>query len=270
MIRSLWTASTGMTAQQLNVDTIANNLANVNTVGYKKESLNFKSLLYANLDVNALPGETNLPEPLQVGHGVRTASVSRYYSTGVLQSTESPTDMAIDGKGFFSIQHGDETLYTKDGSFRIALTDDATYALVTASGDPVLSVEGESILIDTGIATDDLMVSQDGFIYYLDTETNARIDIAQLGIVQFANTEGLEATGTNLYRQTASSGNPLLEAENEDLKQSSVTSRFLEASNVQTAEEMVKLIIAQRAYEMNSTVIKTSDSMLQQANELKR
>ncbi|WP_069998889.1 flagellar hook-basal body protein [Cellulosilyticum sp. I15G10I2] len=269
MIRGLWTAASGMTSQQLNVDTIANNLANVNTVGYKKETTNFKSLLYQTM---AAPNVDNVQQPttMQVGHGVRALPNSRNYSMGILQETGNNTDMAIEGKGFFTVQKGDQMTYTRDGSFRISLTEDGAYALVTSDGNTVLSVEDEPILIGTEIPVDKVVIGKDGSIYYIDEETNMRMEIAQLKIVQFANVEGLEAIGSNLFIQTAASGEPLIEGEEDGLIRSSIRTGYLEGSNVQVAEEMVKLIVAQRAYELNSTSIKTVDTMLQQANDLKR
>jgi flagellar basal-body rod protein FlgG len=269
MVRGLWTAASGMTSQQLNVDTISNNLANVNTVGYKKESTNFKSLLYQTMETPNVPG-TQQPTPMQVGHGVRALSNSRSYSMGILQETGNKTDLAIEGNGFFTVLRGDQMTYTKDGSFRISLTEDGSYALVTSDGSPVLSTEDESILIGNEIPADKIVVGKDGSVYYMDEETKTRMDIAQLKIVQFSNVEGLEAIGSNLYVQSAASGEPLIEGDADGLVRSNIKSGYLEGSNVQVAEEMVKLIVAQRAYELNSTAIKTVDTMLQQANELKR
>ena len=269
MVRGLWTAASGMTSQQLNVDTISNNLANVNTTGYKKETTNFKSLLYANMQGPNVGGG-QAPTSMQVGHGVRALPNSRNYGMGILQETGNGTDMALEGKGFFTVAKGEQTTYTRDGSFRIALVDESNYALVTADGDPVLSTDDESILIGTEVPVDKVMFGKDGSVYYIDPETNTRMDIAQIKLVQFANTEGLEAIGSNLYVQTPASGEPLVEGEDEGLVRSSIRTGYLEGSNVQVAEEMVKLIVAQRAYELNSTAIKTVDSMLQQANELKR
>ncbi len=269
MVRGLWTAASGMVAQQLNVDTISNNLANVNTTGYKKESTNFKSLLYANLEGPEIPN-IQAPASMQVGHGVRALANSRNYTGGILQATTNATDLALEGKGFFAIQKGEQETYTRDGSFRIALTDETSYALVTADGDPVLSTEDESIIIGTDVPIDKVIFGKDGSLYYMDPDTKMRVDIAKIKIVQFSNTEGLEAIGSNLFVQTPASGEALLEGEAEGLKLSNVVSGYLEGSNVQVAEEMVKLIVAQRAYELNSTAIKAVDTMMQQANELKR
>lgn len=268
MVRALWTAASGMTSQQLTVDTIANNLANVNTVGYKREATNFKSLLYQNL--TGPNDEDNRPEPMQVGHGVRAVGNSRNYTMGILQQTDNPTDVAIEGKGFFTVLKGEQVTYTRDGSFRFSMTEDGTYAFVTSDGDPVLSTEGEPIVMDSTIPVDSLIIGRDGSIGYMDEATNTLINLAQLNIVQFPNVNGLEAIGSNLFIETAASGAPISEAEGEDLVRSNLRSGYLEGSNVQVADEMVKLIVAQRAYELNSTAIRTVDTMLQQANELKR
>lgn len=271
MVRGLWTAASGMTAQQLNVDTIANNLANVNTVGYKKETTNFKSLLYANLGAPNQEAVQQAPSSMQVGHGVRALANSRNYSGGILEQTDNPTDIAIQGKGFFAIDKGDEVAYTRDGSFRIAmLADEGAYALVTSDGQAVLSTEDESIIIGNEIPVDQVIIGQDGSVYYTDPDSKMRMDIAQIKIVQFPNTQGLEAIGSNLYKETPASGMPLVEGEDDGLVRSTLKTGYLEGSNVQVADEMVKLIVAQRAYELSSKAIQTADTMLQQANELKR
>lgn len=271
MVRALYTAASGMTAQQLNVDTISNNLANVNTVGYKKETTNFKSLLYTNLKGPESEAVTqNTPSINQVGHGVRALANSRNYSSGTLQQTDNPTDLAIVGNGFFAIDNNGEEMYTRDGSFRFAmLEDEGSYALVTADGYPVMSTEDESIIIGNEVSAEDLEIGQDGIVFYLD-EDGIRTDVAQIKMVQFANREGLEATGGNLYKVTPASGEPLLEADEDTLTKSILRTGYLEGSNVQLAEEMVNLIIAQRAYEVNSTAIQTADDMMKQANQLKQ
>ena len=271
MIRGLYTAASGMTAQQTNVDTISNNIANVNTVGYKKEAVNFKSLMYETLQGNSLPGETNRPEPMQVGHGVRLGSVTRSFETGNLQDTGNNTDMSILGDGFFAVSNReDEEAYTKDGSFRIAVNEDGTSSLVSSDGYPILSIDDEPIILDYSVRAKDISVGQDGLITYVEPDTGMSIEVAQLKIVQFPNVEGLEGIGNNLFKQTDASGEPLIEGEDEGLIRSEIRTGYLEGSNVNIADEMVKLIVAQRAYELNSTAIKTVDTMMQQANELKR
>lgn len=268
MIRALWTAASGMTSQQANVDTISNNLANVNTVGYKKETANFKTLLYTKMETAT--ENNSAPTSMQVGHGVRVASNSRMFTQGNIQATGNDTDMAIEGKGFFTVMQDGEYMYTRDGSFRLSMVDDGNYALVTSDGHPVISTDEEPIVVDNTIGADKLIIGQDGSIYYMDEEANMRIDIAQLRVVQFSNAEGLEAAGNNLYTETAASGAARVEAEEDMISRSTIKAGVLENSNVDVASEMVNLIVAQRAYELNSTAIKAADTMLQQANELKR
>lgn len=273
MMRALWTAASGMTSQQLSVDTISNNLANVNTNGYKKETAEFKSLLYQTMQRADAPGAGGPGRPgnLQVGHGVRPVAVNRNFSTGVLQQTGNPTDLAIEGNGFFAIDQRDgQEAYSKDGSFRVARTEDDGYVLVTSDGYPVLTVDDEPLEIAGDVDMNRIMVTQDAIVSYMDSETDEQIELGQLKIVQFSNVGGLEAIGSNLYITTPASGEALLEADGEVALESIIRQSFLEGTNVQVAEEMVKLIVAQRAYELNSTAIKTADSMLQEANQLKR
>ena len=269
MVRALWTAASGMTSQQVQVDTIAHNLANVNTSGYKKETVSFKTLLYQQLPEPEEPA-VQRPSSMQVGYGVRVGATSRIHSQGILQQTSNLTDLAVQGDGLFMILNGDEEVYTRDGTFRLTLIDQETYSLVTVDGGYVLSTEGEPIYIDTEIPVQSLNIDSSGLISYTEEDTGLQLEIAQIALVQFANKEGLEALGDNTYRTTEASGPALLEVEDDTLIRSTVKSGYLEGSNVQVAEEMVNLIVAQRAYEFNSTAIKTADTMLQQANELKR
>ncbi len=269
MVRALWTAASGMTSQQLNVDTISNNLANVNTAGYKKETVNFKSMLYQKMEEPVIGG-IQKPSSLQVGHGVRVGAMNKIHTQGILQETGNQTDLAIQGKGFFGVVNGNALNYTRDGSFQFSMMADGTYGLVTSEGSPVISVDQEPIVIDSEIPVDRLSIGADGRITYTDAATGITEELAQIAVFQFANQEGLEAVGSNLYAQTAASGEARLEAEDDTLVKSTVKTGYLEGSNVQVAEEMVNLIVAQRAYELNSTAIKTVDTMLQEANDLKR
>lgn len=271
MVRSLYTAASGMNAQQLNVDTISNNLANVNTAGYKKETTNFKSLIYANIKGpdDEVINETT-PTIRQVGHGVRALPNSRNFTGGNLQETGNPSDVAIIGKGFFAIDNEGEELYTRDGSFAFAMLEEGdSYALITSDGYPVLSVDDESIVVGNEVPVDDLHFDLDGTIFYYD-EDNEQVDVGQIKLVQFANRAGLEAIGSNLYRSTPASGEALLEIDNDQLTPSTLRTKYIEGSNVQLADEIVNLIIAQRVYEVNSTAIKTADDMWKQANQLKQ
>ncbi len=180
------------------------------------------------------------PTALQVGHGVRLGSIGRDFTTGSWLETGNVTDMVISGTGYFAVSNGQETTYTRDGSFRWSNTEDGSLALVTSSENPVLSVDGESIYIPPGVDASSIMVERDGSIFYYNNESE-RVDVGQLMLVQFANQSGLEAIGSNEYRPTEASGEPLLESENEDLSRSLVYTGYLEGSNVNSATEMVNI-----------------------------
>lgn len=261
-----------MTAQQSNVDVIANNLANVNTTGFKRERMEFKSLLYQTLSratIDPITGAVG-PSNLQIGLGVRPISTTRIFEMGNLENTGNNLDFAINGPGFFVIQRNlDTTAFSRDGNFRLSVADDGLM-LVTAEGFPVLGVDEDVIIIPEEVNPATMRVGEDGTILF----TNADGEIEDLGLqialVQFANVQGLEAIGSNLFLATAASGEPLLEADGEVVQLSEILQGFIEMSNVLLAEEMVRLIIAQRAYEINSRAIQASDDMLQQANNLRR
>ena len=275
MVRSLWSAATGMNAQQTNVDTISNNLANVNTVGYKAQGAQFKSLLYQELQTvtttaNGTPKTTNS----QVGLGVRTSTINQFFSQGSFQNSDNPAALAISGDGFFSYMDadGETQLYTRNGNFTWALTETGgtTVELTTAEGNPVLDIDGNAITIDNAIASR-ITIGGDGKIYYPNEEgVPEPVNNLQIGIWQFRNREGLERVGSAAWKQTAASGEPVLEADADNIKVSEIVQGYLEGSNVNVATEMVNLIVAQRAYEMNSTAIQTTDEMMQTANGLKR
>jgi len=267
MMRALWTASSGMTAQQLNVDVIANNLANVNTAGYKKERVAFKDLLYETISrANVLQG-SGAPINLQVGHGVAPVAVVPTYTLGNLENTDNPLDFAINGEGFFTVRDANGNLaYTRDGSFKISI-EDGESKLVTSEGYAVLDQDDEEIFL-TGVDLDTLTVSASGELSYIDEDGEVQSLGQSFKIVQFANKEGLLKLGSNLLQETPASGEPILE---EDLDNKSIImQRYVESSNVQVVEEMVKLIVAQRAYEINSKSVQTADEMLSMANNLRR
>lgn len=272
MMRSLWTGASGMTSQQFNVDTISNNLANVNTYGYKKDRAEFKSLLYQTMRT-AGDTENNAyasPVNLQVGLGVRPYAVSKSFTQGIFINTSQPTDFTINGDGFFVVQKEDESeAYTRDGSFKLSPSDEGL-TLVTSDGYIVQSTDDEPIILPTDITIERLTVDRDGTFGYVD-ETGNPIEMGyKLKLVQFPNRQGLLSAEGNLYYVTAASGDPILEYDGEVSKPSEVVQGTMEGSNVQIAEEMVNLIVAQRAYEVNTKVITTSDEMLSQANSLKR
>jgi flagellar basal-body rod protein FlgG len=261
-----------MISQQQNVDTISNNLANVSTFGYKKERMEFKSLLYetmARADLDPA-NQTGRPVNLQIGHGVRPIATARVMAEGNFQRTDNAQDFAVEGDGFFAADRGDgEIVYTRDGSFKISASDEGSM-LVTSEGYPVLGVDGARIVIPPQVPAKDVSVSEEGVFAYVNPEGASEDLGLQIMLVQFSNPQGLEAIGSNLLRVTAASGAPINESEGEINSRSRLRQGVLEMSNVQVAEEMVNLIVAQRAYDLNSKAITTSDDMLQTANSLKR
>lgn len=272
MVRSLWTAATGMTAQQTNVDVISNNLANVNTTGYKGHTAQFKTLLYQTVQskTTSANGDTK-PVGAQVGLGVRNASITTDFTQGSLTDTGLDTDFAIEGKGFFAIQGLDgETYYTRNGTFNFSVGNNGMM-LATAEGYPVLDENGEPIELDSSqYQAEKLSINTAGQICYPDENNNPQPIGVTIGLVQFPNPNGLEKTDESLYKVTDASGEARWESEDDSLTKSKIHQGYLEASNVQVVDEMVNLIVAQRAYEMNSKVITTTDEMMSQANQLKR
>ena len=271
MVRSLWTAATGMIAQQTNVDTIANNLANVNTNGYKTQVNEFKSLLYQNIQTKTTSanGESK-PSSAQVGLGVRNASISSVFTTGSMLASESDTAFAIDGKGFFSVRGADgNTYYTRNGNFKFTLATNGNM-LATSEGLPVMDSNGKPIVLSSDYVVSNITVSKDGSLCYPDAQNNPQPIGITIGVYQFNNPNGLEKLENSLYQQTAASGQPINEATNNAVEKSDIIQGYLEGSNVQVVDEMVNMIVAQRAYELNSKAITASDEMLQQANNLRR
>ncbi|MDP4093808.1 MAG: flagellar basal-body rod protein FlgG [Bacillota bacterium] len=267
MMRALWTAGLGMNAQQMNVDVISNNLANVNTTSYKTERAEFKDLLYETMQRASLMNGSGKPVNLQVGLGTTVSDTERDFSPGNMENTGNPLDFAINGEGFFTVQgpKGD-TEYTKDGSFKISVTDGGNM-LTTSDGYPVLDDTGNPIVFT--INPNDLQVNENGELGYMDPTAKTYVSLGQnLGIVQFPNKEGLLNEGGNLYSATSASGDPVADSEQDD--KSLVMQKFLESSNVQIVNEMVKLIVAQRAYETNSKAVQSADEMLGMANNLRR
>lgn len=259
-----------MIAQQDAVDTISNNLSNVNTTGYKKETVEFKSLLYSKLQTKTTDNEGN-PKPVigQVGAGVRTASITSRYTQGPLTATGNTFDFALEGNGFFQVQMPDGTVaYTRSGAFNMSIGNEGL-TLCTAEGYPVLDAQGEAITFSLQYESSNFSIDEDGRFWYRNAdETISDMGVA-FGVAQFNNPTGLFKLSNSLLQATEASGEPMLESENGGLKVSKVHSGYLEASNVETVDEMVNLIVAQRAYEMNSKVIQASDQMLQQANNLR-
>lgn len=280
MMRSLWSAASGMLAQQTNIDTISNNLANVNTTGYKKDTIEFKSLLYQTLQNPSTnnAGE-NKPVPAQVGLGTRTGSITTVFTQGNLQSVDKNTFMAIEGDGFFKVRNENgELCYTRDGSFSLQPVQNGVM-LCTSQGYPVLDQRNNPIVLPSSVGEQDLTVDTEGNLFIPGGENGQKIPVSvtvngqtynqSIGLVQFNNPSGLNSVGGNLYQETPASGTPLEESTTNGLQRSKIHQQYLEMSNVQVADEMVNMIVAQRAYEMNSKAIQASDEMLQQANNLR-
>lgn len=262
MMRALWTAGTGMAAQQANIDVISNNLANVGTTGYKKSRSDFQDLMYQTVRQpgTSSGGDGQIPTGIQIGHGVRMVATQKLYTTGNFQSTGNPLDIAIEGDGFFQVTMQDGTIaYTRDGAFKT----DSQGRIVTSEGyllEPQLSIPQGATNVE---------IAADGRVSVTLPNNAAPQEIGQIQIVRFINSAGLESQGRNLLKETAASGAPAASNPGED-GAGTLVQRYLEMSNVQVVDEMVNMIVAQRAYEMNSKAITTSDEMLSIAASLKR
>ncbi len=257
---SLYSAATGMEAQQLNLNTISNNLANVNTPGFKRSKIEFQDLLYQKSRASgADSGGGNLvPTGIEMGNGSRVAATSKVFTQGQLSNTGANLDLAVQGDGFFEVQRPDGTTgYTRDGSFKL----NAQGQVVTVDGLPILS-GFQPIPAGTSSVT----ISEDG---QATIQSASGTQSFSLSIARFANPSGLRSLGGNLFEETAASGTPELGKPGEQ-GFGRVIQGYIEASNVNIVEEMVNLIVAQRAYEINSKSIQTSDEMLQNVANLKR
>lgn len=269
MIRSLWTAASGMITQQTNVDVIANNISNINTTGFKRETHQFKTLLYQTIQDDATNVDgTESPLGIQVGLGVRNTAIRSEYTQGALSETGNKFDLAIEGKGFFMVElPSGEMAYTRNGAFRVAAGADGT-KLVNSEGYPILDVNGNHIVFDDNLDASSISIDDDGNITYGEGLNYQYL--YRLGIAQFNNPAGLSKMSNSLLTETQASGDPRIELFDNNVEASKVKSGYLEGSNVDAANEMVDLIVAQRAYEMNSKAIQASDEMLQLANNLRR
>lgn len=264
MMRSLWTAASGMIGQQFNIDTISNNLSNVNTTGFKKQRAEFEDLLYQTVLMAGTPATevTEVPTGIQVGHGVKTSATQKMFTQGSLQNTENKSDIALEGDGFFKIQMYDGSMaYTRDGSFKI----DSNRQVVTSNGyllEPPITLPENAI-------NETLAISQDGRVSIKVVGDDNPVEIGQIELYRFVNPAGLSSIGGNLFKITPASGEEIAGIPGMD-GMAKTHQGFLEMSNVKVVEEMVGMIVAQRAYEVNSKAIQTSDSMLATAIGLKR
>lgn len=270
MLRALWTAASGMTNQQINVDTISNNLANINTTGYKTENAEFKSLLYQTIQEQSTDNNGNpKPSGIQVGLGVRNSAITSQYTQGLLTETGNDFDLAIAGKGFFIVQtQNGDIAYTRNGLFQMA-KGNLGLTLATSDGNPVLDSNGEPIVLDNSYEATNITIDETGTLLYPDESGNAVSLGISIGLAQFNNPNGLEKLSNSLLKETDASGTVRMESTDTTLPKSKIKQGYLEGSNVQAVDEMVNLIVAQRAYEMNSKIITAADEMLQQANNLR-
>ena len=263
MMRSLWSAASGMRGEQTNMDIVAHNIANVNTYGGKKIRAEFQDLIYQTLrDAGAASGgDSQYPTGLQIGLGTRVAATNRIFTQGPLQTTENPTDIGIQGEGFFRIEMPDgSTAYTRDGSFKL----DSERRMVTTDGYPL----ADGITIDENAPSDSIVISGDGRVSCTPAGGEQQ-EVGQITLARFVNPSGLTAIGKNLFIVSEASGDAIEGNPGED-GAGTLTQGTLEMSTVLIVEEMVNMIVAQRAYESNSKAIITSDSMLEVANGLKR
>jgi flagellar basal-body rod protein FlgG len=261
-LRSLWTAATGMQAQALNIDVISNNLANVNTAGFKRSRADFHDLLYQNLRIAgaASSSGTEIPTSNQIGLGTKVAAVAKILTQGDYKQTGNELDLAIDGRGFFQITTPEgEIAYSRAGSFKL----DGDGNMVTSDGyflEPQITVPTDAI---------QLTVGPDGTLTVLNAGETTPSEIGKIETARFANPAGLTAIGKSLFLESETSGSPTTGTPGED-GLGTITQGYLEMSNVNVVEEMVYMILAQRAYEINGKAIQTSDEMLQMANNVKR
>ncbi len=262
MIRSLFTAATGMEAQKINIDVIANNLANANTVGFKRGRADFQELVYQSVkSPGTISAEgAQVPTGIQIGLGVKPVAVQKIFDQGDFVHTGNPLDLIIEGDGFFQISMPDGTVaYTRSGAFKL----DNEGRIVTSDGHPIepaITVPANTININ---------VSSDGRVSVIQAGSITPVEIGQIELARFINPGGLKAIGKNLFLQTDSSGeattgNPSTEG------LGSISQGFIELSNVNVVQEMVNMIISQRAYEINSKAVQASDEMLQTVNNLRR
>ncbi len=260
MLRGLWTAASGMQAQQLQMDVIANNLANVNTTGFKKSRADFQDLLYQTL---RMPGSATatggtIPTGIQVGMGCRPVAVQKLFAQGDYSQTKNDLDWAVEGKGFFKVLSNEEELYTRAGAFKL----DRDGYVCTSDGDrlqPEFAVPAEAVTVSVDSGGKLSATGQDG----------SELASVQLILYSFSNPAGLSSVGRNLMRPTESSGEPTQGNPGTGVF-GTIAQGFLEMSNVDVVQEMVSMIVTQRAYEVSSKAIQTSDAMLEQANNVKR
>jgi flagellar basal-body rod protein FlgG len=262
MIKAMRTAASGMSAQQMNVDNIANNLANVNTTGFKRAKVEFQDVLYQRLSQAGITAATGavIPTNLEVGYGVKPVSTTRQFEMGELQASGNPLDLAINGNGFFQVTLPDGTTgYSRDGTFKLSpdgrLTTSDGYFMT-----PEITIPEDA---------ESISITPEGVVSVMQVGQSDPTEVGQLELARFINPAGLSAMGHNLFEVTPASGDPVTAVPGEE-GMGAIAQGYLEVSNVDVVQEMVNMIIAQRAYEINSKAIQTSEDMTQLANNLKR
>ncbi len=262
MIRALWTAASGMQTQQLNIDVVANNLANVNTAGFKKSRADFQDLMYQSLKTTGAPSTnaTQIPTGIQVGLGAKPASVTKLFTPGNINQTGNELDVAIEGDGFYQIQLPDgTTAYSRSGAFK----KDNQGRMVNADGYPVLP----NVVIPNNATK--ITIGNDGTVSVMQAGQNTPTTVGNLQLATFSNPSGLSAIGHNLLQVSDASGVATTGTPGQT-GIGTLSQGFIEMSNVSVVEEMVNMIVGQRAYEVNSKAVQAADEMLQQANNLRR
>lgn len=296
MLRSLWSAASGMMAQQVNLDTISNNISNINTTGYKTQTMEFKTLLYQELKSRSTDNEGK-PKPIgiQVGLGVRNASITAKFTQGAALDTGEKFDILIQGNGLFAVDVNGKIAYTRNGHFGLSRVAEG-WEIATSDGNPVLDTNGKPIIIKQDWDPEDVHIDAEGNVLHKTVvpikeekktkETNEKPNaekeenknktevkyenIGKIALFQFNNSAGLTRTGGSFYYESPASGVARNEATDKGLVKSTLKTGYLEASNVSAADEMVNMIVTQRAYQLNSKAITASDEMLEQANNLRR
>jgi flagellar basal-body rod protein FlgG len=260
MMRALWTAASGMEAQQLNIDVISNNLANVNTTGFKKSRADFEDLMYQTLKTNGAPSTSSTQTVgIQVGLGVTPAAVTKVFTAGNITQTGNDLDLAIEGDGFFQIQMPDgSTAYSRAGSFK----KDGQGRVVNSDGYPLIP----EIVVPANATK--ITVGSDGTVSVIQSGQSSATTLGNIQLASFSNPSGLSSVGHNLYQQTDSSGNPTTGTPGQN-GIGNVSQGYIEMSNVNVMEEMVNMIVSQRAYEINSKAVQAANEMLQTTNNLK-
>ncbi len=262
MIRSLWSAASGMEAQQLNMDNLSNNLANASTVGFKQGRVDFQDLLYQTLKEPGVESTSGaqIPTGMQLGLGVRPAAITKVFLQGDYKKTDNELDMAIEGRGFFQITLPDGTIaYSRCGAFKL----DSEGAIVTSDGyklEPEVTIPSDATSIT---------ITNEGTVSVMTPGTTTPSEVGSIELATFPNQAGLKSIGKNLFVKTEASGDETTGTPAAD-GFGTIAQGFLEMSNVSVVDEMVNMIVAQRAYEVNSKAVQTSDEMLQIANNLKR